>query len=316
MRNRSSRLATCSPTMSRSSTAARVQIDALIARVESKPPAIGRALRAAPPKPSWRMVWPEPGSGSRARSDRRGSLQSGCRLTLFRPTGAMSFAKATWRLPGAGRGVASWPSCHGCEDRVVPPPGGPWRAGLARPRTPAPAARRLWIRARVPIAARRRPVRHRVRLGAHPGVAPALPDRPGGRTPPGGARLRGDDRRRPGPDGSGQPRGQGSRRPIDRLQHPPARRAAAESVRGPIDHLSALLRPQSAPLPPCVRVRRAPRRRRHDGRGVRGAGARPDREDRAGADHPDRDRGTGARSASCSNRWWRTPRSTCRTWSW
>ena len=70
----------------------------------------------------------------------------------------------------------------------------------------------------------------------------------GGRAPrgrrPGAPGLRDHHRRRPGDHGGGQPRRQGRRRPVHRLQHRAALRAGAERVRRPGDGVPLLLRPQ------------------------------------------------------------------------
>ena len=94
------------------------------------------------------------------------------------------------------------------------------------------------------------------------------------------ARLHGDDGRRPRGHGGGVPRRQGRRRLHRGVQHRPARGAEAQSLRGPIGLLRALLRPQGHARQVLLRLRRDAGRPRHDGRALRGADAHPDGEDR------------------------------------
>ena len=126
-----------------------------------------------------------------------------------------------------------------------------------------------------------RPLRH---------VTPAIRARSRSRVANRGIGFHGDDRRRPRPDGSGEPRRQGSGWTVSRLQYRTAARTAAEPVPRSLGHLSALLRPQGAAVQVLVCLCRAARRDWDTRRAVRGADADSNRQDRPFPDRADGNR--------------------------
>ena len=118
-----------------------------------------------------------------------------------------------------------------------------------------------------------------VRLGAHGrgqrGVRARAARRRGARR----CRVRGHHGRRAGRDGGGQPRRPRGGRPVDRLQHRAAARAAPQPVRRPVGRVPLLLRPQDDVREVLRRVRDHARRVRDARRAVRGDHAHPDRQD-------------------------------------
>ena len=146
------------------------------------------------------------------------------------------------------------------------------------------------------------------------GVAP-LRDRPRPRRPPGGRRVRGHHRRRPRPDGGGEPRLPRGRRLLDRLQHRAAPRAVAQPVGRPRRRVPLLLRPQDDVREVRRRLRDHARRVRHARRVLRGAHPDPDRQDSALPGLPGRDGVLGrACSTGCARPRWTRGWSTTRTW--
>src|SRR6266511_3243569 len=141
--------------------------------------------------------------------------------------------------------------------RRAPLPGG---SRAAAHRAPSRAAHLRRVRPRLPRAAFRRALCHRVWLGPHGGPAPVLRDGAAGRRAPGARRLHGDDGRRPGHHGGRQPRRPGGGRAVHRLQHRAAEGAEAERVPRPVGDVPPLLRPQGHAREVFLRLRRPARR--------------------------------------------------------
>ena len=162
------------------------------------------------------------------------------------------------------------------EDRILLE--GP---AFAPPRGAAHLQRRQGFHRRVPRVSLLRPVRHGVRLGAHPRRTSVLPARHRDGESAGAPRIHGDDRRRSRTDGGREPRRARSRRPLGRRQHRAAVRAGAEPLLRSHRHVPVFLRAQGAAVQVLVRVRRAARRSGHARRAERSAHADSDEEDSA-----------------------------------
>ena len=123
------------------------------------------------------------------------------------------------------------------------------------------------------------------------------------------------DRRRPGSDGSRQPRRERSPRRLHRLQHRASERAKAKPVSRQVGGVPVFLHPEDDAGEVLLWIRRRAGRIWHAGRIFRGRDADPDRQDqklsRGFVGGPN----TGRRcSPSCGNRFWRTRPSRRKIW--